>query len=113
MKFFRFPTWMASVLFLVLLQASVLHGQSTWNGSQSSVWSLAGNWTGSVPTAGTNVIIPSGTPNSPSTSGVATAACNSLTVNSGATLTVASGFNLAVSADLTIDGTVAGTGTVR
>src|SRR5436853_6619317 len=113
MQLTRIPSTLATAILVFLVLSPVLSAQSTWNGSVSSVWSLAGNWTGGVPSSGTNAVIPSGTPNSPSTSGVATAACDSLTVNAGATLTIASGFNLAVSASATVNGTIAGTGSLR
>jgi fibronectin-binding autotransporter adhesin len=97
----------------LLLLCPIAFGQSTWNGSSSSVWSLAANWTGSVPTANIDAVIPSGTPNSPSTAGVANAACRDLTVNPGATLTAPSGFLLDCARTVTVDGTLAGTGGLR
>jgi hypothetical protein len=60
---------------------------NTWTGTSSSSWADAGNWScGLVPTAATDVVVNGGTPNSPvlSTAGSA----GSVTVNSGATLTL-------------------------
>ena len=99
-------------LILVLGTPSVL-AQSTWNGTVSTNWNTAGNWTGSIPNSSINAVIPAGTPNSPSTAGVATPGCQSLTVDVGATLTVASGSTLSVVQDATINGTIAGPGLLR
>ncbi len=63
----------------------------TWNGNTSNDWSVSGNWTpGSVPTASTNVTIPSGTTNPCHvTLAVSSpAACNNLTINASAVLTI-------------------------
>ncbi|MFD1873359.1 DUF4394 domain-containing protein [Hymenobacter bucti] len=82
----------------------------TWNGSTSSAWNLAANWTPNrVPTATDNVIIPGGRPNQPTVSG--TQQANALTLASGATLTTADGSALALSGNLVnYGGTLAGAG---
>jgi hypothetical protein len=59
----------------------------TWTGVTSTNWNTASNWTFGVPTSGTNVVIPSGTLNSPNINSAA-AVANSVTINSGATLTM-------------------------
>ena len=67
-----------------------------WKGCTSTDWATATNWsTGAVPTATDDVIIPSGPTNQPtlSTSG---ALAKSVEVQSGATLTIASGGALTV-----------------
>ncbi|MBO2012608.1 DUF4394 domain-containing protein [Hymenobacter negativus] len=64
----------------------------TWNGSVSTDWLTAANWTpAQVPTANNDVVIPSGTPNQPTISasnGTGKQARN-ITLNSGAVLTLA------------------------
>ena len=71
----------------------------TWNGSSSSDWNTAANWSGgAVPTASDEVIIPTVATNNPVIAALASADCNNLTINSGATLTIQS--------------TVAGTGSL-
>lgn len=58
----------------------------TWLGTTSTAWSNVNNWScATLPTASTNVVIPSGTPNGPSID-INTATCNNLTINSGAVL---------------------------
>ncbi len=76
---------------------------ATWNGSADTDWNEAGNWsTGSVPTASTNVSIPSGTTNPCHiTLAVSTAAaCNNLTIDAGAVLTIDPGKALTVNGTL-------------
>ena len=101
----RIPSLVLIAVFLATIPAP---SQTNWTGAVSSDWSVAGNWSGGVPTSGTDVVIPSGTPNTPSTAGVTTPACRDLTVNAGATLTIASGSPLACGRTALIDGTLAG-----
>ncbi|AMJ65620.1 DUF4394 domain-containing protein [Hymenobacter sp. PAMC 26628] len=82
----------------------------TWNGSASTDWGTAANWTPNrVPTSVDDVTIPSGTPNQPAVSGsqaaryVVLASGASLTSNDGSTLTVGGNFT-------NNGGTLAGTG---
>lgn len=68
---------------------------TTWNGSVSSDWTVAGNWSNGVPTVNHNVTIPNvGT--SPIISSAQAAATNDLTIDGAATLTVESGGSLIV-----------------
>jgi len=86
----------------------------TWNGSVSTDWATASNWTPSsgptiVPDATTNVIIATAT-NQPIIT-VSGALANNLTINNGATLTIntaddGTANDLSVSGDLTITGTL-------
>jgi len=63
----------------------------TWDGSASSDWNTAVNWSGgAVPTASDNVIIPSVATNNPIIAANASADCNDLTINSGGVLTIQS-----------------------
>ncbi len=75
----------------------------TWTGSVSSDWSAAGNWsTNVVPGAGYNATIPAGIPNMPVINAApgAPASCVDLTINSGASVTVAAGKALTVKGDI-------------
>ena len=84
----------------------------SWTGASSTDWNTATNWCdGVVPTSSTNVTINSGG-NQPVIS--ATAVCNTLTINSGATLTVSGSNTLTVSSNWTNNGGTftPGTGTV-
>ncbi len=56
----------------------------SWIGGASTDWSDAANWCGGVPTSSTSVTIPSGTSNSAVIS--SNVSLNSLTINSGATI---------------------------
>ena len=76
----------------------------TWLGGISTDWNNAANWCGSVPTASTNVIIPSGAAFQPSI-GASGGVCNNITINSGATLTITSTNSLTVSGNWTNNGT--------
>ncbi len=81
----------------------------TWDGSSSTDWNTAANWsTNSVPTSGTDAIIPSAPSNQPHvTSNPGTpAACANLTVESGASLTIDAGKALTVSGATDNDGTI-------
>jgi hypothetical protein len=79
---------------------------STWNGNISSNWGTATNWTPSgVPTAAVDVVIPSGRPNNPIfLSGNANV--GALTIDPGASLTIAGGTNFNINKDLTVNGTL-------
>ncbi len=69
----------------------VLLTSSTWDGSTDSDWDTAANWsTNSVPTAATDVTIPSGLTNYPTVSGAAVT--NSVAMASGTSLIAQSTF---------------------
>ena len=75
----------------------------TWTGNTNANWNIPGNWSGGVvPNSTYNVIIPANPTRQPFISS-ANASCKSLTINSGATLTV-SGYTLSVSNDINISG---------
>jgi PKD repeat protein len=69
---------------------------ATWQGDESNVWNLAGNWdTDAVPDVNTNIIIPAGLGTYPTISS-ANMVCNSLSLNFGTTLTISSTGSLEV-----------------
>ena len=87
-------------------------GEMVWDGSESEAWGDPGNWNMNlIPDANYNVTIPN-TMNSPFISTGTGAFCNNLTINSGASLTVASGGSLitngTVTGEITIQKTVTG-----
>ena len=59
-----------------------------WLGITDANWNNASNWSGGVPTSVTNAIISSYATNQPVISGEVTAVSNTVTINSGASLTV-------------------------
>jgi hypothetical protein len=74
-----------SILLLLLLVSSAFVFAQTWNGTISTSWNTAGNWsTSAVPVAGASVIIGSGTYAPEVPAGTPTFA--SVTINSGGTL---------------------------
>jgi len=90
-----------SIIFFFLC-TTIIYGQSTWNGSTSTDWFTAANWTpAALPTSTSDVIIPSGTPNSPILGALSGSDIDRLTINAGATLTISS-------QQLTVKGTGAG-----
>jgi len=62
----------------------------TWTGAVSTDWFIAGNWTGGLPTAVTDVLIPAGAPRYPSI-GSGTASTLNISLQSGASLTMTGG----------------------
>jgi hypothetical protein len=76
---------------------------ANWDGSASSDWNAGANWSSDfVPSAAVNVTVPSVTTMPVVNESTATpAVCNNLTINSGASLTVAGGKALTVSGTLT------------
>lgn len=83
-----------------------------WTGNVSTDWTDGSNWcTGIVPDATTNVIILSSAVRMPSISSSAT--CNNLTINTGASLTIAAGGTLNVAGMLANNGSITNNGTVN
>lgn len=82
-----------------------VNAYGTWNGSVNSDWNNASNWNcGQVPSATTNVTINSGG-NQPIIN-TASATCNNLTINTGATLSFTGTNNiLDIKGSVTVNGT--------
>jgi len=62
--------------------------EGTWLGATSTDWNTDSNWIGGVPSSETNASISSYPTNQPLISGETTAVANTVTVNSGASLTI-------------------------
>ena len=77
----------------------VTTGPNNWTGNSSTDWNVAANWcSNAVPSAITNVVIPSSATRMPviGISG-SNALCSNITIQSGATLTMQSGYSLTIS----------------
>ncbi|MDB5234423.1 MAG: hypothetical protein JWR44_1416, partial [Hymenobacter sp.] len=75
----------------------------TWNGTASTDWRNAVNWTPNiVPTAATDVVIPGGTPFQPTMS--TNQQTHAITLTTGAVLTTTDGSNLVVGGNFTNNG---------
>jgi hypothetical protein len=81
---------------------------TTWTGASSNAWTLAGNWNNGVPDGSYNAIIPN-----VATTPSITANQNvwDLTVNSSASVAIASTFSLQIGGNLTHNGSITGAGT--
>jgi len=93
--------------------ARVLPGENLiWNGSISTDWNTAANWTpAQVPTNVDAVLIPSaGVTNYPVLITTTLATCAALTVESGAVLTMASGAGMPIQGGLINNGLITGDG---
>ena len=83
-----------------LLVTASLYPSGRWIGVVSTDWSEPNNWCGGVPTSSTDALIPSGVSHYP-TVDITTAICRDITINSGATLTIAEAKALHVTGVLT------------
>ena len=89
----------------VALQVAVAAGAG-WLGATDTNWHNAANWCSGVPTASTDVIINSGVPNMPTIS-TGSAVCRDLTINTGATVTIAgTTLTLDIKGNFTSNGTL-------
>ena len=96
---------------LAVFLTPVASNTITWNGSVSTAWNVAANWTpAQVPDITNDVLIPGGTPNQPTVSTAQQA--NNVTLSTGAVLTLASGGTLTSGGNfINNGGSVAGGGT--
>lgn len=83
-----------------------------WTGNNSTAWEDGANWcNGTAPTAATHVVISSTAARMPHITG--NAACNNLTIQAGATLTLAAGGTLNMAGTLTNNGTMTINGAIN
>ncbi len=73
-----------------------LNTTNTWIGTINDDWNTATNWCLGIPTTASTVVIPSGTTYSPNIK-TATATANTVSIQSGATLTMLGNYNLNLS----------------
>jgi hypothetical protein len=100
----NFNEW-AGIGNLFSLSTTYVSQDFTWDGSASVVWNDTANWNVSlVPTALDSVIIASGMPNDPTIS--ISAECGGMDLQAGATLTINSGASLTLSGDLVMNGDI-------
>ncbi|WP_460952373.1 hypothetical protein [Spirosoma daeguense] len=88
-----FHCWLLLITFLGST-AELVAQTTTWTGGASTVWNIPGNWSGGVPTAGLDVVIPSTPINQPVLS--TTAVARSMEVQSGASLSITAAGSLTV-----------------
>lgn len=98
----------------ILVEGTVADS-AVWTGAVSTNWNLAGNWSNNaIPTTSTAVLIPASAVRMPFVGSAVGAATFNLTIESGATVTVAAdstqGGNLTITGDLTCNGTLNNTG---
>jgi rhamnogalacturonan endolyase len=87
----------------------VVAASTSWNGSQSTDWFTASNWSAGVPTATLDALVPAGQPRYPVLPASSAAEAKSLTLASGAALTQAGG-TLTLTETLANSGTLTATG---
>jgi len=98
-----------TMILILMVSGTVFSQTNTWDGSSSTSWIVAANWSlNRVPLATDNVVIPSAPANQPLISGAISPVCNNLTVNTGALLTISGASSadaqLAVSGTATFNG---------
>ncbi len=75
----------------------IVETSGIWNGLTNTDWHTGSNWcSNAVPTATTNVIIPTGVTNMPYISSTTVASCNDITLSTGTTLKMAANTELDV-----------------
>ena len=82
---------------------------TSWTGISSN-WFDGNNWCGGIPTNVKDVVIPSGTPFNPVISGAQSAFTRNITLNNGATITIANDGTLSVSGNTINNGTITNNG---
>ena len=96
-----------SITLIILLFSCPIFAQDTWDGSASTDWGTAANWTdNSVPTSSDNVIIPGSLSNYPVVD--ETTQSLDLTIQDGAKLTINTGANLTVYDDFFVGEGISG-----
>ena len=96
-----FEIFLIVFLFIVFVKTSFTQ-TATWDGSSSTDWNTAANWsTNAVPTSSNDVIIPNVTNNPIITS--SSDECHNLTIQSGGVLTSNNGSYKLTAASITVD----------
>ena len=80
--------WIITLLIVAFLFPGLLGAATTWDGSTDTDWTDSTNWSAGVPDSSDDVTIPTGLSNYPMLA--ANADCSDLTLDSGATLNLAS-----------------------
>lgn len=98
-----------------ILVEGVLADSATWTGATNTDWNTASNWSNnSIPSTGTSILIPASAIQMPLVDTATGAAAHNLTIESGASLTIATdslqGGNLTITGNLTCNGTISNTG---
>ena len=83
---------------------TVISGGGVWRGTTNSDWNTASNWCGGIPTATTDVTIPSAAINQPII-GADGGLCHDINISNGASLTISGSNTLTVSGNWTNNGT--------
>lgn len=94
----------------LFIHPSVFAANITWNGSVSTNWNTAANWTGGVPASGDNVTIPVGMPRYPVLSANVTVL--SFTLGNAITFVVPVGITFTTTAKLNCSGIIDNFGTL-
>jgi hypothetical protein len=84
-----------TLLAFTLLSSTTFAATKTWNGSVSTAWQTAGNWTGGVPVLNDDIIIPN-TTNKPIYNNASYSAVNTIQVTVGHTMTIQNGASLSI-----------------
>jgi hypothetical protein len=105
-----FPAVTRFLLAALLASATSAQVTKTWNGSVSTSWGEANNWTpAGVPASIDDIVVPDAatTPNDPATG--SNRQCRHLTIEAGGTVQINSS-TLSASGDLTLSGSLTGPG---
>ncbi|MBD2705234.1 hypothetical protein IC229_31735 [Spirosoma sp. BT702] len=94
-----FHCWLLLITFLGST-AELVAQTTTWTGGASTGWNIPGNWSGGVPMAGLDVVIPSTPINQPVLS--TTAVARSMEVQRGASLSITTAGSLTVNGARTV-----------
>src|ERR1700674_115012 len=102
----RLSFFLAAGFCVLLTSTSASQAACTWTGTLTTDWATPGNWSGVgcvTPAPADTVTIPSPPVNQPTIS-TAAGSVGAISINSGATLTVASGGSITTTASSTVNG---------
>lgn len=97
---------------LLFIHQAAFAATCTWNGSVSTDWNTAANWTGGVPASGDDVTIPVGMPRYPVLA-AATSIQSIFLANTEASFTINVGAMLSISQTLSCRGSIQNSGTLN